>query len=305
MARLSNFVFTWHTQTKYFTDYEYNVISELLQKLEYRYILVGAEHCSLTKRPHLQGYVQLTKQYSFSSIKQLLHPPLGFKQVHFEKARGDASDNIDYCCKERNWNPKWVPFLQLGTLKTPGSRTDLVRIKQLIKQGSTISQLIEDPCMNITTYKSLNTLLPLFEPVREWKPTVWWFWGESGSGKTKEAYEYFKSRGNTYIHHGSLLRWQGYDGHENVIIDDFRNHMCDFNDLLGMLDRYPYTVRVLYGSRQLLAKHIIITCPDRPDEACSAYKEFAGLDHWEKSEKMYQLLRRIDVIKQFNRLPKG
>ena len=34
--------------------------------------------------------------------------------------------------------------------------------------------------------------------------------------------------------------WEGYDGHDNVIIDDIRGDFCKFHQLLKLLDRYKH-----------------------------------------------------------------
>lgn len=86
----------------------------------------------------------------------------------------------------------------------------------------------------------------------------------------------------------NLKWWEGYDAHENVIIDDFRKDSIQFSSLLRLLDRYAFRVETKGASRQLLAKNIIITCPESPEEL---------FEH--TREDIKQLLRRIDEIKEF------
>jgi len=38
--------------------------------------------------------------------------------------------------------------------------------------------------------------------------------------------------------------WPNYDGEEDVIIDDLRSATYPFLELLGMTDRYPYTIEI-------------------------------------------------------------
>ena len=80
--------------------------------------------------------------------------------------------------------------------------------------------------------------------------------------------------------------WEGYDGQEVVIINDYRKDFCKFHELLNLLDRYPYRVECKGGSRQFTSKTIVITTPLSPEET------------WENrtSEDLGQLLRRIDNI---------
>jgi len=68
---------------------------------------------------------------------------------------------------------------------------------------------------------------------------------------------YFKSNGG-----GKW--WPNYDGEEDVIIDDLRSATYPFLELLGMTDRYPYTIEDKGTIRQFKARRIIITCPRCP-----------------------------------------
>lgn len=58
--------------------------------------IMGKEVCPSTNRKHLQGYVE---------TKTLMRPTsLGWpKQIHWEKAAGSRSANINYCTKEGAW----------------------------------------------------------------------------------------------------------------------------------------------------------------------------------------------------------
>eukprot|EP00955_Chlamydomonas_euryale_P096662 365026-Chlamydomonas_euryale.AAC.1 len=51
-------------------------------------------------------------------------------------------------------------------------------------------------------------------------PEVRWYWGESGSGKTRAAHEWLGP--DTYTCMDNIKWFQGYDRHECVLIDDFR-----------------------------------------------------------------------------------
>ena len=81
--------------------------------------------------------------------------------------------------------------------------------------------------------------------------------------------------GKTWCSSGSLKWWQGYDGYENVILDDFRGDFAPLHYMLQVLDRYPFSVEVKGGSRQLLAKRIWITCPYTPEEVYKTARRIA------------------------------
>ena len=57
--------------------------------------------------------------------------------------------------------------------------------------------------------------------------------------------------------------WPGYDCHEEVIIDDFRDSWWPITYMLDLLDRYETKVETKGGYRQFVPKKIIITsCQD-------------------------------------------
>lgn len=86
-------------------------------------------------------------------------------------------------------------------------------------------------------------------------------------------------------------KWfEGYDGHEDVIFDDFRGDFCKLRVLLRLLDRYEYRVEVKGSSRQFLAKNIVITSCYSPTQV---YKNNGD------GENINQLVRRITEIRRF------
>jgi Adenylylsulfate kinase and related kinases len=129
--------------------------------------------------------------------------------------------------------------------------------------------------------------LKYLEPKRRSKPTVLWFHGETGTGKSKLARELSEELDKNAWWSGKTLDWfEGYDQHSCVVIDDFRPDQCEFAFLLRLLDRYPLRVPVKGGSREWVAETIIITAPEAPEVL------FRGL----LNEKVEQLLRRIDRV---------
>jgi len=178
-------------------------------------------------------------------------------------------------------------FHEWGSPKNQGDRTDLQSIKRALESNSSIKTLLDsDLEINSHGLRLAERLLRYTDTPRDYEPQVIWLWGKTGTGKTRTAVSllpdaYFKSNGG-----GKW--WPNYDGEEDVIIDDLRSATYPFLELLGMTDRYPYTIEDKGTIRQFKARRIIITCPRCPGEE---YK-------WETMEDIGQLTRRIALIEE-------
>lgn len=132
------------------------------------------------------------------------------------------------------------------------------------------------------------------------KPNVIYLYGDTGVGKTRSAIKTFADKLNKdetdesifddiYLTNGSLKWSNGYQAHRYLIIDDFRSYHQRGNDILRLLDRYPYSVEIKGSTRQMLAENIIITSCFDP------IKVFAKEEDADDNE-LKQILRRIDEI---------
>lgn len=272
--RTRNYCFTLNN----YTNEEY----ELITKLKCKYSIVGRE-VGENGTHHLQGFIIFSNAKSFNATKKLLG-----KRTHIEPSKGTPYSNFKYCSKDGDYVESGDRPEKVGQ----GNRTDLKEIKDNISQGHNIKKLLDDDMIvNYQQLKYAETLKKYYEARRNWKPHVEWFYGDTGTGKTREAYEAFNQQDpdNVYIAMDTGKWWDGYDGQEYVIIDDMRADFMKLNQLLKLLDRYAYRVETKGSTRQFLAKHIIITSPYHPQEIYPNHRE-----------NIQQLLRRIDNIKQFS-----
>lgn len=235
------------------------------------YIIVGDEIAPETKTPHHQGYIRFKNAVAFKSVQKTL--PAG---CHIEPAKGSPQQNIEYCAKEKI-------LYENGTRPKMGKRNDIITVKEIVKNKGGMKDVINA----VNSYQAMRCgelILKYMEEPRTEKPVVKWFYGATGTSKTKTAFEESE---DPWVSGRNLKWWEGYDAHKHVIIDDFRRDFCTFHELLRILDRYPYRIENKGGSRQLLATQIIITCPDPPNEV------------YETREDVGQLLRRIDEVRKF------
>lgn len=263
--RLRNFVFTLNNWTE-----DERVL--LSQTIPYKYLIYGREKGEKGTN-HLQGYCVLRTQRRFEAIKKMI------PRAHIEGRKGTHEQAKKYCMKEGD-------FVELGEFNQ-GDRTDLDETRERCTE--------EKPMREITTvssYQQINIALKYLsynETKRDFKPNVIWIYGPSGSGKSRMA-RTLVTNDDVYTKNDDSKWWDGYDAHENVIIDDFRGSWWKVTEMLSLLDRYEKRVEVKGGFRQFKPKTIIITSIRPPQEEYT----------FGKNEPCQQLLRRIDKIIQID-----
>ena len=241
------------------------------QNYSCQYIIIGKEIGEKCRTPHLHIYFELKHQKSFSKIKK------EFPRANIQVAKGNAEECRAYCSKQEL-------LYEFGEAKNQGERTDLEIAREILEDTGKMSEVVTVA----TSYQSIRMCecyLKYHERKRHWRPDVRWYYGTTGTGKSKAAYE--ESNEDVYTTGKTIKWWEGYDANEHVIIDDFRKDFCCFHELLKLLDRYPYRVECKGGSRQLLATQIIITSAYHPSKV------------YEGREDVQQLIRRINEIRKF------
>lgn len=255
----------WCFTLNNYSDEEYTDI----QNFNCNYLIIGKE-VGEEGTPHLQGYVEFKTNHKLDRLKKLS------QRIHWEKRRGTSVEASDYCKKDGD-------YYEIGELSKPnrGKRTDIDEVRELVNGGAGMKEVMQ-VTNSFQAVRFAEKLITHAEKKRTWAPEVTWLWGPTGCGKTRRAFE--ETEGNAWISGRNLKWWDGYDAHENVIIDDFRADFCTFHELLRILDRYPYMVEIKGGTRQLLAKRIYITSCYAPDKV------------YQTREDIGQLLRRITNV---------
>lgn len=233
----------------------------LLMAEKSQFIVVGKERGEENGTPHYQGYVYFSNARSFKSMKKLL------PRAHYFVPNGTPDQNATYCRKQKEGFGDGM-LIEKGELPMQGKRTDLTDMVNDCKKGITDKQLIEKHTEVYAKYpRFVEKVKLVYERKRDPNdpPQVKCYWGNPGVGKTRTAYEEFK--GECYKHDPTKGSWwDGYDGDENVIIDEADKGYIKLSELLSILDRYPVKVPVKGGFRQFVASKIILTANSHPEE---------------------------------------
>lgn len=214
-----------------------------------------------TEHAHLQFYVQLAKKARLNQLKKLIDD-----KAHWEVARGTAKQCIDYCTKEdtRVAGP-WT----VGEPSTQGQRTELEKAADMIlEKNSMLEVAMECKSSYIRYHRGLQAFKNLVHgskprDLKENGPEVWIFWGDSGSGKTKRAFENWP---DAYVKLTNGKWWDGYEGQETVIFDDFKGSSLSLHDFQRVIDRYPLRVETKGGTVELQATRYVFTSNRHPSE---------------------------------------
>jgi hypothetical protein len=249
--QLRNLVFTWNNPP---ADHE----RLLREKMSIGYIIYQLERGE-SGTNHLQGYIELSQRLRFNVLRK-------WYPWHIEKRRGHQDDAIAYCSKEdtRIEGP-W----EWGKRKSQGKRTDIDSAYAAVRNGQTKLEITENfATVDAKYFKALDRLRTLLQEqstrtFRSLRVTV--LWGDAGTGKTRKA---VSESNNYYILNqpgGQNLWWDGYEGQEHLIIDDFSGWI-KYRLLLKILDGYQLRLSIKGGFTYAQWTKVTLTSNKSPKE---------------------------------------
>lgn len=245
-STLRRFVFTLNN----YTDEEVLKCEKFVNDFS-KYGIFGKELAPTTNTPHLQGFINLHKPMRLNTIKKHIA-----NRVHIEKANGSDEQNQNYCRKAGDFFEKGAPVVQ-------GQRNDLASLIQTIDSGERQLTVIAEkhPCSYIRYHRGISEYLRIRYPIppRDFKTCVFYYWGNPGTGKSRRSLdEARKEDANSIYYKPRGLWWDGYKQQTNVIIDDFYGWI-KYDEMLKIMDRYPYKVQIKGGFEEFTSKNIWIT----------------------------------------------
>ena len=221
------------------------------QEIGVKYICYGRE-VGETGTAHLQGFVSFDKRRTLAFVRRHISD-----QAHFESAKGSPTQAAAYCKKEGD-------FYEAGECPGgKGTRTDIASCVEAIKNGASRRDLIENhPGTYGRYHKMCNEAIRIFSEKRTWQTKCVVYWGKTGTGKTRKVYDE-NGFDKVYKHLGG--RWfDGYEGEDIVLFDDFDGSVFQLNYLLQLIDRYPMVVEVKGGTVNFKPRTVYFTSNKDP-----------------------------------------
>lgn len=248
MARSRNFCFTHNNYPN----------TELEDNIQCKYIIYGKE-VGESGTPHLQGFVTFAVQKTLSAAIKCL------PGCHVEVAR-NLSAAIDYCRKDGDVVERGVAPLSQSE-KGNKEKNRWKRILEAAKEGDDEwleenepqVSLLHDKCILRAKKRAKKAPQTLDGEIEHE-----WYYGLPGTGKSRKARE---ENPDAYIKDPKSQWWDGYDGQEVVIIDDFDKYqVAQGGDMKRWLDRYPFQAQYKGGMELIRPRKIIVTSNYSPGE---------------------------------------
>ncbi len=211
------------------------------------------EVCPETGRNHIQGYAELTRHHSITNLKQRFS---WLRGAHIEYRRGTQKQADDYCSKLETRMPD-TDSIAIGVKKTPGRRTDLIRLRQLIADGASDMELLDDHFGTyLRYYNGIHKVQNLFSKPRTEPPVVHYYYGETGLGKSRYTAHF---NPGAYWKLPNSKWYDGYQHQDCVVLDDLQPNEFPVQSLLRLCDRYPLLVETKGSTRNFRPHKIVIT----------------------------------------------
>lgn len=202
-------------------------------------------------------------------------------------------DAIRYVKKDGNFITYGIcPFKECISTKEKNELLEKKKLAELVESGEV--SIFKIPQLQKAIQILTNERM---ENAKRHVPKVFWFYGPTGSGKTRTAIQWAEDEEETYwISHEDDKWFDGYRDQTYAILDDIRPATWRFPTLLRITDRYRLWLPIKGGFTFWNPRVIIITAPDRPEVLYRNYQTGEPYDGIE------QLIRRIgeENIKEFS-----
>lgn len=252
---------------------------EALSSIDCAYIVYGKE-VGDSGTPHLQGYIRFKTQRTLSSVSKKI------KRAHLELARNCVAA-AEYCKKDGDVYERGVPPMQKkeqAAAAGEGAKRKFEEIRDLAIAGKLDDIAKDYPGVWLQRYSTLKKIKMDHMKAPEWLESTCgtWIVGPAGCGKTTKAREMCP---DAYWKESDTHWWDGYQGEDDVVIDDFDKYMVkQAYHLKRWADRQPFNAETKGGSAIIRPKRVVVT------------SQYAIEDIWVDDPTRDALNRRFEII---------
>nr|WAE42487.1 MAG: replication associated protein [Cressdnaviricota sp.] len=257
-----------YTLNNYTDDHE----TKLRGILGVKYHVCGRE-VGEAGTPHLQGYLELTTRMRMGAVKELI----GIPEIHLELRKARAYQAADYCKKDGD-------FYEVGTEPPRPKKVDnKIRWREVLDKciaGDWVWMVEHEPYLWLMNEKRMRSHYKCSKSIDVLSNE--WIYGPTGSGKSRDARTRYP---DAYIKDASNHWWDGYNGEDVVIIEDFdKYHVKQGYYLKIWADHYAFPAQIKGGQMMCRPSKIIVTSNYSPREI------------WEDNSTVGPIERRFALI---------
>ena len=254
------------------------------------FIVVGKEAAPTTGLIHYHALVIFKTNF----YKRDIHY-FDFNNIHpnIEPVKGSAEKAYEYVIKNGDF---WQSSLNYFTQKESQAIQERIKKNKLLLTGDILKEFEDGKISSVdliraSKIRSIKVQLDSNMNKRQ-APLVMWFYGATGSGKTRKALEIAEElKLRIWISNDNLKWFDGYCGQEVAVLDDIRKDILPtWAFLLRILDRYPLIVQIKGGFVRWVPRIIMITCPVPPEDCFKWYNKNGEEQQWDRQD---QLERRL------------
>jgi len=227
---------------------------------------------------HVQGYLHFKQKKHKKTVEEMFTAIYNNKP-HMEVPMDKKCNQYKYCWKDDTAvRPELTRFEKGERGDNQGKRNDIIKVRDAIKEGKTLIDLIEDDDCVATVAKYPNFIhmvrnLYLKKSVLEagWVPkTVYIYWGDTGTGKSRRAHHEAKTMyGTAGVYYKSKDKdwFDWYDGEPGLVLDEFYGAEFTPGFLLALLDGHFFSLNCKrLGAMASNLKTIWITSNVAPEQ---------------------------------------
>ena len=229
-----------------------------------------------------------------------------YKEIHpnIESVKGNPKKAYEYVIKDGNY---WQSSLNYFKDVNEERIKERIKKNRLLLEGDVMEEFENGKIgaidlIRASKIRTIKVQLNCNMNKRQ-APLIMWFYGATGSGKTRKALEMAEElKLRLWISNDSLKWFDGYCGQEIAVLDDLRKDILPtWAFLLRLLDRYPLIVQIKGGFVKWVPRIIIITCPVAPEECFSWFNKNGEQQQWDRQEQLNRRLtwEEVEQIYEF------